>query len=237
MTDAAGNVVHSYQYDAWGNIEAETGAPVDGVQYAFTGREWDPETGLYYYRARYLDPKVGRFISEDPIGLADGLNLYTYVHGNPVTRIDPTGMVDSWDAFFNAFTRFFDALASSGEGGLNPVDPTKDAIDAVTPAAKSYRPQPTSSTKMRSQTMGGRGACRVPRGGPGKLIGRAGSIYLDPIALAQGIEADADRGLRAMEAGISYEQQLVIDAGENDGMILTPFGVYPVEVLVGRQTY
>ncbi|MCU0293268.1 MAG: hypothetical protein MUF10_14965, partial [Thermoanaerobaculaceae bacterium] len=78
MTDAAGNVVHPYQYDAWGNIEPDTGAPVDGVKYAFTGREWDPETGLYYYRARYLDPKVGRFISEDPIGFAGGVNFYAY---------------------------------------------------------------------------------------------------------------------------------------------------------------
>jgi RHS repeat-associated protein len=92
LTDQAGHVVHSYQYDAWGNIEAETGAPVDGVQYAFTGREWDPETGLYYYRARYLDPKVGRFISEDPIGFGEGTNFYAYVGGNPSTYRDPSGL-------------------------------------------------------------------------------------------------------------------------------------------------
>ncbi|MCU0293550.1 MAG: hypothetical protein MUF10_16440, partial [Thermoanaerobaculaceae bacterium] len=94
LTDSNGNVVHSYQYDAWGNIEAETGAPVDGVQYTFTGREWDPETGLYYYRARYLDPKVGRFISEDPIGFAGGdPDLYAYVWNRPTAFIDPPGTV------------------------------------------------------------------------------------------------------------------------------------------------
>jgi RHS repeat-associated protein len=65
---------------------------VDGVKYAFTGREWDPETGLYYYRARYLDPKVGRFISEDPIGLAGGVNSYSYVAANPVNAVDPAGL-------------------------------------------------------------------------------------------------------------------------------------------------
>ena len=43
------------QYDAWGNLESGASEP----GYAFTGREWDPETGLYYYRARYYDPKVG----------------------------------------------------------------------------------------------------------------------------------------------------------------------------------
>jgi len=73
--------------DAYGNIEA--GSP---TTHAFTGREWDPETGLYYYRARYYDPKLGRFISEDPIGFDGGVNFYGYVGGNPVNRVDPTGL-------------------------------------------------------------------------------------------------------------------------------------------------
>ena len=58
----------------------------------FTGREYDSETGLYFYRARYYDPKIGRFISEDPIGFQGGdLNLYAYVRNNPVNRTDPYG--------------------------------------------------------------------------------------------------------------------------------------------------
>jgi RHS repeat-associated protein len=59
---------------------------------AFSGREWDPEIGLYYYRARYYDPKIGRFISEDPIGFAGGVNLYSYVDNNPVLAGDPSGL-------------------------------------------------------------------------------------------------------------------------------------------------
>jgi len=59
--------------------------------YAYTGREWDKETGLYYYRARYYDPMEGRFISKDPIGIAGGINLYGYVQNNPVMMTDPTG--------------------------------------------------------------------------------------------------------------------------------------------------
>ena len=65
VTNAAGAVTLTRQYDAWGNLEAGASEP----GYAFTGREWDPETGLYYYRARYYDAKAGRFMSEDPIGL------------------------------------------------------------------------------------------------------------------------------------------------------------------------
>jgi RHS repeat-associated protein len=87
-TDATGTVTSTRQYDAWGN--PEVGGDQSG--YAFTGREWDAETGLYYYRARYYDPKLGIFISEDPIGLAAGdTNVYAYVGGDPINMVDPTG--------------------------------------------------------------------------------------------------------------------------------------------------
>jgi RHS repeat-associated protein len=88
QTSQAGAVVHEYRYDTWGNID--TGRSEPG--YAFTGREWDPETALYYYRARYYDPSIGRFISEDPIGLAGGLNLYAYVGNDPTNEFDPDGL-------------------------------------------------------------------------------------------------------------------------------------------------
>ena len=88
-TNQAGAVVSTRQYDAWGNLESGASEP----GYAFTGREWDPETGLYYYRARYYDPKVGRFVSEDPLGFAGGdLNLYGYVWNNPGRYVDPLGL-------------------------------------------------------------------------------------------------------------------------------------------------
>lgn len=60
-----------------------------------TGREWDKETGLYYYRARYYDPMEGRFVSKDPIGFKGGINLYNYTDSNPVNRTDPTG--EAWN--------------------------------------------------------------------------------------------------------------------------------------------
>jgi len=87
-TDEAGQVVSSYRYDAFGNIEV--GASQSG--YSFTGREWDPETGLYYYRARYYDPTIGRLLSEDPVGFDGGMNFYLYVHDNPVRFNDPSGL-------------------------------------------------------------------------------------------------------------------------------------------------
>lgn len=69
----------------------------------YTGREWDRETGLYYYRARYYDPNEGRFISRDPIGFVDGTNLYSYVEQNPVNSTDPTGLLTSVGALAHYF--------------------------------------------------------------------------------------------------------------------------------------
>jgi RHS repeat-associated protein len=63
-TNASATVTLTRQYDPWGNLTQGLATP----GYAFTGREWDSETALYYYRARYYDPKIGRFISEDPLG-------------------------------------------------------------------------------------------------------------------------------------------------------------------------
>ncbi|HZM51410.1 MAG TPA: RHS repeat-associated core domain-containing protein [Vicinamibacteria bacterium] len=85
-TDATATVTLTRQYDAWGNLLQGSGT----AGYAFTGREWDPETGLYYYRARYYDPKAGRFLSEDPIG---GMSLFSYVDNRPVNSVDPEGLM------------------------------------------------------------------------------------------------------------------------------------------------
>jgi len=66
LTNAAGTAAQSYTYDSFGNVIATTGSLVNSFRY--TGREWDTETSLYYYRARYYDPNAGRFVSEDPLG-------------------------------------------------------------------------------------------------------------------------------------------------------------------------
>jgi RHS repeat-associated protein len=89
MTDAAAAVTLTRQYDAWGNPSQGTTTP----GYAFTGREWDSETGLYDYRARYYDPKVGRFISEDPLDPGAGGNRYPYANDNPTNLVDPSGLI------------------------------------------------------------------------------------------------------------------------------------------------
>ena len=91
LTDSKQKVVESYTYDSFGELKRK-GDKVKNT-YAFTGREWDKEIKLYYYRTRYYDAHLGRFISKDPIGFVGGdVNLYNYVGGNAVNKIDPFGL-------------------------------------------------------------------------------------------------------------------------------------------------
>ncbi len=64
--------------------------------YMFTGRRLDAESGLYYYRFRYYNPDIGRFLQTDPLDYIDGLNMYTYVGNSSINRIDPYGKAWSW---------------------------------------------------------------------------------------------------------------------------------------------
>src|SRR5205807_846363 len=90
LSNAAGALANTYTYDSFGKLTASTGTLTNPFQ--FTGREFDAETGLRYYRFRYFDPTVGRFISEDPIGFDGGINFYRYVQNNPSLLIDPFGL-------------------------------------------------------------------------------------------------------------------------------------------------
>jgi RHS repeat-associated protein len=81
LTDALGGVVQSYDYNPFGETTASTG---EANPFQYAGRENDG-TGLYYNRHRYYVPEWGRFMSEDPIGFAGGLNRYTYADINPLS--------------------------------------------------------------------------------------------------------------------------------------------------------
>mgnify|MGYP005654343063 CR=1 FL=1 len=89
LSDAAGDTVQLYEYSVYGQVAASD--PNHPNPFLFTGRRFDTDTGLYYYRARYYNPYIGRFLQTDPIGYGDGMNMYAYCGNNSLRWVDPYG--------------------------------------------------------------------------------------------------------------------------------------------------
>jgi RHS repeat-associated protein len=90
LSDSSGDTVQVYEYSVFGQVAASD--PNHTNPFLFTGRRFDSETGLYYYRARYYNPYVGRFLQTDPIGYGDGMDVYAYCRNNPTSGRDPSGL-------------------------------------------------------------------------------------------------------------------------------------------------
>ena len=119
LTDPTGTVQTSYTFEPFGNTQV-TGTTTNS--FGFTGRELDA-TALYFYRARYYNPSLQRFISEDPLGFAgSGPNSYAYVFNSPTNLIDPFGLYSGWDFLQDAGTfseAFADTLTFGSASRLN----------------------------------------------------------------------------------------------------------------------
>jgi len=120
LTNSAGAVTDSYEYDAYGNLFTKQGSTPNN--YLYRGEQFDSDLGLYYLRARYYNPNTGRFMSRDP---EDGdqtdpktLHKYLYTGGDPVNGWDPTGravaVAYSWLTGWDVAMTFIKAVAVSG---------------------------------------------------------------------------------------------------------------------------
>lgn len=105
VTDSSANVVERYEYSAYGLMtiyDASDQVITDstiGNPYGYTGRRFDKETGLWYYRNRMYSPELGRFMQRDPAGYVDGMCLYAYVMNNPLKYFDPFGLTAQKDYY------------------------------------------------------------------------------------------------------------------------------------------
>lgn len=128
LSSSSATLAATYSYDSFGNITSSTGTVAN--PFRFTGREYDPETGLYYYRARYFEPTTGRFLAEDLIGFTGGINFYAYVHNNPVLRRDPFGL---WDQYTHD-ALIWNALKPCGvdQGLIYAIQQVSDEFDRTT---------------------------------------------------------------------------------------------------------
>jgi RHS repeat-associated protein len=130
LTNSAGSITTQYGYDPFGNTTSSGGTSTNVFQY--TGRENDGN-GLYSYRARYYNPQIGRFISEDPAGFAgSGPDLYTYAYDNAVNLRDPYGFSGCDQSCQNqiaTLTSLFPGSSYDPQTGVLTIPQSTDVVD------------------------------------------------------------------------------------------------------------
>jgi RHS repeat-associated protein len=182
LADSSGGLPTTYTYAPFGET-AVSGLP-SSSPFQFTGRENDG-TGLYYYRARYYDPIRSRFVSEDPIGMLGGFQLYAYTGGNPLRFTDPNGLckidvrfAQLGPGWYHAYVLTTDSNGSQNyyRGGPSAPGPSGGASGALGSASGG-----TTSGSLGGRNCGVSNSANstspgAGRGGPGADNGPWGSI-------------------------------------------------------------
>ncbi|MBQ7589898.1 MAG: RHS repeat-associated core domain-containing protein [Verrucomicrobia bacterium] len=138
LVDEDGLIVEYYYYDAFGNLKIKNEnyqwIPKSnyGNRFLFQGREYDYDTALYYFRARWYEPETGRWLSPDPIGISGGLNLYAFCGNDPVNFVDPMGLWPDWDVVGGYLSGFAEGAIG---GAAMMID---DAIPFFDPFSSAY---------------------------------------------------------------------------------------------------
>jgi RHS repeat-associated protein len=133
LVDSDGDVVNHLTYNAFGAITSQTAPSLEPL-FTYTGREWDPDVELYFYRARWYDPVLAQFISQDPIAFAaQDPNLRRYVSNAPTIHVDPFGLAKNrW------FPRSSDEWGEATETLAGLLDQVEDHIFAKFQAGASH---------------------------------------------------------------------------------------------------
>lgn len=191
IADEAGKTVWRWDSEAFGSTLANEDPDKDGKAFVynlrFPGQYYDQLTGLHYNGFRDYDPKIGRYIESDPIGLSGGVNLYTYVRNNPVNYTDSSGLVIDTiaDAGFILYDLYKLASDNSCERSANLTALGFDIVGAITPgvtglgAASRVAAGPLfKTTKEAALAASELGFKRVNETVNGQAVFRNGNSYI-----------------------------------------------------------
>jgi RHS repeat-associated protein len=142
LVNVSNAIVNSYEYTPFGEQVSASEQVTQPLRYM--GREYDSDSKLYYVRARYYDPQLGRFLSEDPIGLAGGMNPYAYVGNDPVNFTDPSGLCPECEEEQDPISHIMSARAVYPGGGGSAFPPWGVNPPATTPGPQQNPRRPGS---------------------------------------------------------------------------------------------
>ncbi|HZV34717.1 MAG TPA: RHS repeat-associated core domain-containing protein [Verrucomicrobiae bacterium] len=92
LIDGNQNIVARYEYDGFGRMIGKWGALADANVYRFSSKEFQRNSGLFYYGFRFYEPNFQRWLNSDPIGIRGGINLFRFAHNNPLSWVDKWGL-------------------------------------------------------------------------------------------------------------------------------------------------
>src|SRR4030042_5863852 len=128
LTNKNGSDIGQFLYTPFGEMWVEEASTVDisHITRFFTNQQYDKESGLYYYNARYYDPHLGSFITPDPA--RDGANHYSYCSANPIKYTDPTGLTDDdgWDSTCGDYGPGHSSNVGGSQGSSSISEPGED---------------------------------------------------------------------------------------------------------------
>jgi RHS repeat-associated protein len=151
LVNAKQIIVAHYLYDPYGNTLALSGPLADANTMRFSSKEWQENTGLYYYGFRFYDPNLQRWLNRDPALTADGPNLYAFVHNGPINAYDALGLIPASAALNPDFPRACPAWGC----GRSPYAPVQGPVSVPTPQVTMPVPTPPLGGKIPNSFLPG----------------------------------------------------------------------------------
>ncbi|MDQ2827636.1 MAG: malectin domain-containing carbohydrate-binding protein [Chloroflexota bacterium] len=239
---AAATVQDSYRYDAWGDVLAQSGSVANSFLY--DGQQYDSATGLYYLRARYMDPATGRFLSMDPQAGSPQdpttLHRYLYAGDDPVQYVDPSGqesvielsfantiqgLILRASLFLGVFKRSAQAaqtIGKAGQGAASLTNITSAVNEIVSLYYTDHLGVADGATALWGDTISNLGALAC-KGTPGISTGTTGGALLSLASGALGLACNVAQsvnpafapGLLPQMIGVQQDGQPLLNSGLN----------------------